>query len=188
MITRWIFFLSMITIQVISGLTFVVVGSSLYQTHLSETFEARKTSRTPAVVASQETATQTDRLSSRRQRTHVGNVVHHSEWVLSSSRKCRVPLRLARALVTRESTWNHLAVSASGAIGLTQVMPFNIHPLLDGFDPQTNLNIGLCLLRRHYDRTGSWRLALHAYHGGQYRTRTGPKTRNYADWILSEAD
>lgn len=110
--------------------------------------------------------------------------------------RCKVPVSLALTLVSRESSWNPLAVSSAGAVGLAQVRPYHSGPLLDVRDPETNLSLGFCLLRRHFDRLKGWHLsdsrawtmALEAYHGGQYRTRTAAITRRYAkDIILGSA-
>jgi len=93
-----------------------------------------------------------------------------------------------RRLIQRESEWNPEAVSASGAIGLAQVMPRSaISPTLDVRDPWQNLVAGACLLRQYRDRFGSWRVALHAYHGGPTRVdrrRVAQSSRNYAQDVI----
>jgi len=93
-----------------------------------------------------------------------------------------------RRLIQRESEWNPEAVSASGAIGLAQVMPRSaISPTLDVRDPWQNLVAGACLLRQYRDRFGSWRVALHAYHGGPTRVdrrRVARSSRNYAQDVI----
>ena len=109
--------------------------------------------------------------------------------------RCRVPVALALRLVGRESSWNPLARSYAGAAGLAQVLPYHSGPLLDVWDPETNLSLGFCLLRRHFDRlkgwnlddARAWRMALQAYHGGQYRVRTAAITRRYVADILGSA-
>ena len=93
-----------------------------------------------------------------------------------------------RRLIQRESEWNPDAVSASGAIGLAQVMPRSaLSPTLDVRDPWQNLVAGACLLRQYRDRFGSWRVALHAYHGGPTRVdrrRVAQSSRNYANDVI----
>lgn len=106
------------------------------------------------------------------------------ELTFRAAEKCRVPARLLFSLVRRESGFDVAALSSSGAVGLTQVKPYHAYWPLDVWDPETNLNLGACLLRRHYDRMHSWELALHAYHGGQYRLTTSKKTREYAREVL----
>ncbi len=100
MLLRWSWFLAMTTSLVVGGLTVLTIGSRMVLTHPSETREARRTSMTPAVVPSLETATHKDRLRTRLQRSHsrlknAGNVVHHSEWVpyeaTAYSHRCIMP-------------------------------------------------------------------------------------------------
>lgn len=90
-----------------------------------------------------------------------------------------VPRQLLWGLVKRESDWNPFAVSAAGALGLTQVMPvwannpsyansiglpgLTVERLMD---PQTNLTAGARILAAELARFGSWELALMAYNAG----------------------
>jgi len=103
---------------------------------------------------------------------------------------CGVPSQLYRDLIARESSWRVDAVSAAGAIGLAQVMPRSardVSPTLDVRDPWQNLVAGACLLRQYRDRFGSWRVALHAYHGGPTRVdrrRVAQSSRNYAQDVI----
>lgn len=114
------------------------------------------------------------------------------QMATDAARLCRVPVALFHALIERESSWRPFVVSSAGAVGLTQIRPYHGSPLLDLFDSATNLSLGACLLRRHFDRlkgwhlddARAWRMALEAYHGGQYRTRTAEITRRYAAQIL----
>lgn len=103
---------------------------------------------------------------------------------------CGVPSQLYRDLIARESSWRVDAVSAAGAVGLAQVMPRSardVSPTLDVRDPWQNLVAGACLLRQYRDRFGSWRVALHAYHGGPTRVdrrRVAQSSRNYAQDVI----
>lgn len=103
---------------------------------------------------------------------------------------CGVEAQLFRDLIARESSWQEDAISAAGAIGLAQVMPQSarhVSPTLDVRDPWQNLVAGACLLRQYHDRFGSWRLALHAYHGGPTRVdqrRTTKQSRDYARDVI----
>lgn len=83
-----------------------------------------------------------------------------------------VPLSLVRAVIRTESAFRPDAVSAVGAIGLMQVMPFNAQRLgLEGphqlYDPTLNILAGvrlLAVLLRHYQ--GDVIAALVAYNSG----------------------
>ena len=86
----------------------------------------------------------------------------------------KIPIELAFRLVRVESVFDPEAVSASNAIGLTQLMlstARNYDPTItrdDLFDPNTNLRIGFHYLRdliRHFH--GDLSLALEAYNRGE---------------------
>ena len=66
---------------------------------------------------------------------------------------------MVKALIQTESSWNHKAVSTSGAIGLMQILPktamdeFNT-PEKDLYDPYVNVTVGikyLSHLNQHFD-------------------------------------
>jgi soluble lytic murein transglycosylase-like protein len=70
-----------------------------------------------------------------------------------------VDYEMVKAVIQTESSWNHKAVSKSGAIGLMQVLPetaiteFNT-PKDDLFDPYVNVTVGikyLSKLNNHFD-------------------------------------
>ena len=106
---------------------------------------------------------------------------------------CGVPSQLYRDLISRESSWRVDAISVAGAVGLAQVMPRSardVSPTLDVRDPWQNLVAGACLLRQYRDRFGSWRVALHAYHGGPTRVdrrKVAQSSRNYAQDVIGGA-
>jgi soluble lytic murein transglycosylase-like protein len=110
------------------------------------------------------------------------------EWTFGAARKCRVPPPLLFSQVRQESAFKVNALSSAGAVGLMQVKPYHFSWPLDPWDPETNLNVGACLLRRHYERMGSWKLALDAYHGGQYRRTTSRTTRSYTSRVMKGAE
>ncbi len=77
---------------------------------------------------------------------------------------------LVLAVIHVESGFDRFAVSASGARGLMQIMPFwkkEIgHPTDDLFNPRVNLRYGCAILRYYLDRTrGRVAEALAAYNG-----------------------
>jgi len=113
--------------------------------------------------------------------------------------KYGIPPKLFFALIKQESGWNYRAVSSAGAIGLTQVMPFNVIAMgynLESFknSPADQLEAGAIYLSRQYKSFGRWDLALAAYNAGpgavmKYDNNIPPyrETQNYVRNILSMA-
>ena len=70
-----------------------------------------------------------------------------------------VDYEMVKAVIQTESSWNHKAVSTSGAIGLMQVLPSTAWdefktPKEDLFDPYVNVTVGikyLSHLNQHFD-------------------------------------
>lgn len=90
-----------------------------------------------------------------------------------------VPPRLFAALIQAESSWRVDARGAAGEIGLTQLMPRTARALgVDPYDIGQNLLGGARHLKAHYDREGTWTLALARYNG------RGPRAQAYAERIL----
>ncbi|MCL6473352.1 MAG: lytic transglycosylase domain-containing protein [Firmicutes bacterium] len=112
--------------------------------------------------------------------------------------KYGIPPNLFIALIWQESGWNYRAVSLVGAIGLTQVMPFNI--VAWGYDietfrnsPSQQLEAGAWYLSQQYKKFGRWDLALAAYNAGPGAViKYGgippyPETQRYVRNILAMA-
>jgi soluble lytic murein transglycosylase-like protein len=108
----------------------------------------------------------------------------------------KIPPKLFLALVNQESRWNYRAVSRCGAIGLTQIMPYNVKALgyrLARFrtSPVAQLEAGATMLQGLYKRFGSWDLALAAYNAGAGAVRKYAgippykETRNYVRKIMA---
>ena len=101
--------------------------------------------------------------------------------------------KLLEALVVVESAGRPDAVSASGAAGLTQLMPATARELQvgDAFDPAQNLSGGARFLARQISRFGDLRLALAAYNAGpELVARLGrvpaiPETQAYVDDVIA---
>ena len=83
---------------------------------------------------------------------------------------------MVKAVIQTESSWNHKAVSTSGAIGLMQILPttamdeFNT-PEKDLYDPYVNVTVGikyLSHLNQHFDDIDA---TLTAYSHGPTSTR-----------------
>ena len=79
-----------------------------------------------------------------------------------------VPYDIVKAVIETESSWDHKAVSTSGAIGLMQVLPntsmmeFNT-PGSALYDPYVNVTVGIKYLSKLKDRFGDWNKVLTAY-------------------------
>ena len=92
--------------------------------------------------------------------------------LLEASQAQGLDPRFLAAVVQVESRFNPYAVSGAGAMGLGQLMPFNLRPLgvQDAFDSRQNLHGAARLLRQNLnvyarDRNGTM-LAVAAYHAG----------------------
>lgn len=100
-----------------------------------------------------------------------------------------VPVKIARNLVTVESSWRQNAVSPVGARGFTQLMPGTARELgVNINDPEENIEGGMRYLARMYERFENWELALAAYNTGPNRVAAygavPPWTRSYVTKIL----
>lgn len=105
----------------------------------------------------------------------------------SAAHLCGVPVAIFHALIQRESSWRPWVVSSSGAVGLGQIKPStlrDIDPRLNAWAPWDNLLGSACYLRQQFDRFGTWRKALHAYHAGPNRKTTRRATHDYASDIM----
>ncbi|MBS3909861.1 MAG: transglycosylase SLT domain-containing protein [Actinobacteria bacterium] len=116
----------------------------------------------------------------------------------ATAEKYDIPEKLFFALITQESGWDYGAVSRSGALGLTQVMPFNVIAM--GYDiesfkesPSDQLEAGARYLSRQFKTFDRWDLALAAYNAGPGAVlRYGgippyQETKNYVRAILASA-
>lgn len=115
----------------------------------------------------------------------------HGELIARLANENGVPPALLAALVHIESRYNPKAVSRSGAIGLTQLMPTTARVIAQKLlgmvvtnralrDPETNLAIGASLLGellRHFQ--GNAVLALAGYNAGRGATRSWLEKRSH---------
>jgi len=91
------------------------------------------------------------------------------------SKRAGLETSLMLGLVQVESGFRQFAVSASGALGYTQVMPFWSYLIGDGtvhhlFHMQTNLRFGCVILRHYLDvEQGNMFMALGRYNGSRGR-------------------
>lgn len=91
----------------------------------------------------------------------------YASYFASAGAQHGVPPALLAAVGWVESRYRPDAVSSAGAIGVMQIMPFVADELrVDPTDPAQAIDGAARLLRSHYDRFGSWDLALAAYNAG----------------------
>ncbi len=106
-----------------------------------------------------------------------------------------VPVSIVLAVIHHESRFQERAVSPMGAVGLMQVQPATARAVArdqglpaprraDLMEPETNIEIGVALLRALKDEYGSWDRALAVYNagpagiaGGGIRADVGPYVR-----------
>ena len=77
------------------------------------------------------------------------------------------PLLLARQ-AQQESDYDPQAVSSAGAKGLMQIVP-RWHPDVDPFNVPAAIDYAGRLLRKHFEKFGTWSKALAAYNAGPTR-------------------
>lgn len=112
--------------------------------------------------------------------------------LLSAASAQNLDPRFLAAVVSVESSFDPYCLSSSGAMGLGQLMPFNLKSLGVGnaWDPMQNLHGSARMLRNNLNRFGSYQngtlLAVAAYHaGGNAVERAGfqvppkPATQRY---------
>lgn len=110
----------------------------------------------------------------RRKAEHVARV-EFLEAVWYESRRAGLEPALVLAIVQVESAFRKYAISAAGARGYMQVMPFWARSIGDGnvghlFHMQTNLRFGCVILRHYLDlEKGDLYLALGRYNGSRGR-------------------
>ncbi len=100
--------------------------------------------------------------------------------ILRSADRARVPRTIAFRLVKVESGFDSLAVSPTGALGLTQVLPSTGRyacPGMDLLQIRSNLDCGFTYLRTMHRRYGDWFVATAAYNLGPATADTS-KTLN----------
>ena len=77
-----------------------------------------------------------------------------------------IPYDLVKSVIYTESSWNHKAVSTSGAIGLMQILPSTAMdefktPKSDLYDPYVNVTVGIMYLSELYHNSDNdWHYAL----------------------------
>jgi soluble lytic murein transglycosylase-like protein len=115
-------------------------------------------------------------------------VRHWSEAIVGWSAAYDLPADLVAVVMQLESCGYPGAVSAAGAQGLFQVMPYHFAPGEDAFDPQANARRGLAYLARSLDLASNQvDRALAGYNGGHGVIPLSPsawpaETQRYVAW------
>lgn len=89
--------------------------------------------------------------------------------ILRAADRESIPRTIAFRLVKAESSFDSLAVSSTGALGLTQVLPSTGRfacPGMDLLKVRSNLECGFRYLRTMHGRYGDWFVATAAYNLG----------------------
>lgn len=97
---------------------------------------------------------------------------------------------LVRGLIRAESGWNKNAISRSGAIGMTQVLPSTARAECglsrsELFDSEKNIRCGTIYLSKVIARGGSGCSGLHLYNAGIY---SSPRCTGYGRKVLMYAE
>ncbi len=111
------------------------------------------------------------------------------------ARKYKIPADIFLGLIEAESGWNPKAVSSSGAVGLTQVMPptaraMGFEPAKLAADPLLQLEAGARYLQEMFDRFRDWEKTLAAYNAGPHNVEKYggvppfPVTQKYVKRVL----
>lgn len=94
-----------------------------------------------------------------------------------------VPRHLLARMAEQESNYDPSARSSAGAIGIMQIVP-RWHPGVNALDPAEAIDYAGNLLRRHFDRFGSWVKALGAYNAGPTRLAK-EVSRHGVNWLAN---
>jgi len=104
-----------------------------------------------------------------------------ARWLMIYCRHFRIPPDVALAVMYVESSFDRFAISAVGAQGLMQVMPFWRKQLGSPednlFSVEVNIRYGCAILRRYLNRYSTLDVALAAYNGSIGSQRYARKVR-----------
>ena len=103
-----------------------------------------------------------------------------------------IPYDLVKSVIYTESSWNHKAVSTSGAIGLMQILPSTAMdefktPKSDLYDPYVNVTVGIMYLSELYHNSDNdWHYALTSYSHGPTATRKYSPSYVYNNFYIDK--
>jgi soluble lytic murein transglycosylase len=123
-----------------------------------------------------------------------GDEKRYDTVIAALCRKYEMDTALVKAVIKTESDFDPFAISSKGAQGLMQLMPGTARDLQvsNPFDPNQNLQGGICYLRKMMDMfNGDMKLALAAYNAGfntviesGWRVPNIPETRDYVQKVM----
>ena len=100
--------------------------------------------------------------------------------IIQSADQYKVDPLLIAATIRQESSYRSHAVSSSGAVGLTQVMPRFWQQTCPGdlFDESINVHCGTYILAHYHEATGNWKKTLAYYNVGPTNYKKNRKMRS----------
>ncbi len=105
-------------------------------------------------------------------RVHHGRSKEYARYILAASKAHNIDPKLMLVQFRTESNYRAGVVSPAGAIGISQIMPYNCraipgcNSIRDLFDPEKSIHFGAYWLRKDLDKWGDVRKAIRAYNGG----------------------
>lgn len=112
----------------------------------------------------------------------------YDEALNAAGKKHGIDPRLLKAVMMQESGGNPNIISDAGALGLMQLMPFNLkaYGVTNWRDPNQNIDGGAGILAENLRKAGGdISLALRYYHGGYDRSRWGRVNAAYPGAVLA---
>jgi soluble lytic murein transglycosylase-like protein len=98
---------------------------------------------------------------------------HVMHILMAKSRQLEIPINVSLALMQIESNFNPRAISSTGDHGLLQInekyWKFDKAKI---YDPETNIDLGLKILKQCYLEAGSWPMAMAVYNAGKNREQS----------------
>jgi soluble lytic murein transglycosylase-like protein len=180
-----------IAVRNIFGTELVATQSAMAQGDATQE-EATPAGIPPAAVTAKVPAqlNATAEVIAKRYRVALPAVVDIAQTVHRHARAAGFDPMLVLAIIGVESRFNPYAESSFGAQGLMQIIgrfhTDKFRPTSDGaalLDPETNIRVGVAILREYIGRTGSIDLALKIY-GGE----TDDSGIGYAERVMAEKE
>lgn len=115
-----------------------------------------------------------------------GRSKEYARYILAAAKKYDLDPKLLLVQIRTESNYRAHVVSYAGAVGLSQIMPYNCknipgcNSVRDLYNAESSIKFGAYWLRQELDKYQDTRKAIRAYnggHGGVYRPKL--ETQNY---------